>query len=349
MKKILLLLITSLLLASCSKDNSLEPTAPATSKGIFIVNEGLFSQNNASLTYYDFETISVYNNVYSGANGGTPLGDNANSMSVVNEKGFIAVDNSNKIEIINLKNFKSLGQIDLGAGGSPREIWMKDSTTGYVTSLYTNQVVKFNAINKSVIKNISVGDKPEGITGAAGKLFVANSGFGASNSVSVIDIASDAVIKSLTVGYNPRVIVNGNDGKIYVVCTGSYTDTTVLSGVYKIDPASLTVTDSIKLRGFPGEACEVKGNKLFVVNSEGVYSINMNFDSAPSLVIPASVVNNLTMVVYSIAYDKNSETIYCGNPKDFLQNGEVAAFNLSGEEINRFNVGINPGSIVIFK
>lgn len=348
MKKILLLLIISLLFASCSKENSVEPTAPASSKGIFIVNEGLFSQNNASLSYFNLETDIVYNNIYSGANGGTALGDNANSMSVVNNKGYIAVDNSNKIEIIDLKNFKSLGQIDIGIGGSPREIWMKDSTKGYVTSLYTNQIVIFNTINKSVVQRINVGDKPEGITGAAGKLFVANSGFGASNSVSVIDLASDAGIKILTVGYNPRVIVNGSDGKIYVVCTGSYTDTTVFSGVYKIDPVSLTVIDSIKLPGFPGEACEVKGNKLFVVNNDGVYSINMNFTSAPSLVIPASSVNNVTMVVYSIAYDKNSETIYCGNPKDFLQNGEVAAFNLKGEEVKRFNVGINPGSIVIF-
>ncbi|MBZ0199473.1 MAG: hypothetical protein K8H86_06370 [Ignavibacteriaceae bacterium] len=347
MQKILLLFVTSLLISSCSKDNPVNPPPSASSKGIYVVNEGAFSQNNASLTYYNLETGDVDYNAYSNANNGTPLGDNANSMFILNDKGYIAVDNSNKIEIINLDNFKSLGQIDLGAGGSPREIWMVDSTEGYATSLYSNQVIKFNTVTKSITKKIDVGSYPEGIVGSSGKLFVANSGFGVSNSISVIDIATQNIIKTLHVGFNPRVIIAASDGNVYVACSGSFTDTTVFSGVYKINPVTALVVDSIKINKNPGEMCEVSGSRLFVVNSDGVNSVDMSFTSSPNLTITAAAVNNVTMVVYSIAYDKNSQTIYCGNPKDFTQNGEVAAFNINGSELKRFNTGINPGSIVV--
>ncbi len=347
MKKIVLLFISSLIISSCSKDNTVDPPAAASSKGIYVVDEGSFSQNNASLTYYNLETGEVNYNAYSNANGGARLGDNANSLFILNDKGYIAVDNSNKIEIINLDNFKSLGQIDLGTAGSPREIWMVDSTEGYVTSLYSGQVIKFSTTTKSIIKRIDVGSYPEGIVGSHGKLFVANSGFGSSNTISVIDLATENVSKNLHVGYNPRVILSASDGYVYVACTGSYTDTTVFSGVYKIDPVSASVLDSIKINKNPGEMCEVSGNRLFVVNNDGVNFVNMSFNSAPTLAIASATVNNISMIVYSVAYDKNSQTVYCGNPKDFMQSGEVAAFKLDGSEIKRFNTGINPGSIVI--
>ena len=58
-------------------------------------------------------------------------------------------------------------------------------------------------------------------------------------------------------------------------------------------------------------------------------------------------VNGVFGVVYSIAYDATNNVIYCGNPKDFTQNGEVVTFDMSGNETGRFNVGLNPGTIVI--
>lgn len=347
MKKILFFLSAIFAIAGC-KEEIVDPPPDAGTTGVYVVNEGAFAQNNASITYYNPQTNNISHNVYSLANNNNPLGDNANNMFVIGNKGFIAVDNSNKIEIINLNNFVSEGFVDLGANGSPREIWMKDTITGYVTSLNSNEVIKFNASTKTIEKRISIGEKPEGLIEAGGKLFAANSGFGNSNTISIIDLNSDAVLQTLTVGFNPRILLEGPDGNVYAVCSGSYTDTTVYSGIYKIDPSSNTVIDSIRVNKNPGEAVFIGSNKLLVSNSDGVKFLDLSQSNPPdSLFVSGFVVNSLFGVVYSLGYDQSSATVYCGNPKDFTQNGEVAAFDLNGNEKFRFNTGINPGTIVI--
>ncbi len=346
-----LILITALLLIfiiGCSKTN--DPLIPPTvnSSGVYVVNEGLFAQNNATLSYKNLEDGTVTNNAYSSANNGNPLGDNANSMTISGSKGYIAVDNSNKVEIINLDNFKSLGFIDLGSNGSPREIYVKDENTAYVTNLNLDQVAKLNLQTKTVTTRINVGSKPEGIRESNGKLFVANSGFGFDNTVSVIDMASDMVVITLQVGLNPRIVLNGLDNFIYVVCTGSYSDTSIFSGIYKIDPAANTVVDSILVKKNPGEACFIDATTMLVVNSDGAVKVDLTTKSVSATpLILGTTVNSFFGVIHSISFDLFRSVIYCGNPKDFTQNGEVVTFDVNGNETGRFNVGLNPGTVVI--
>ena len=346
-----LILITALLLIfiiGCSKTN--DPLIPPTvnSSGVYVVNEGLFAQNNATLSYKNLEDGTVTNNAYSSANNGNPLGDNANSMTISGSKGYIAVDNSNKVEIINLDNFKSLGFIDLGSNGSPREIYVKDENTAYVTNLNLDQVAKLNLQTKTVTTRINVGSKPEGIRESNGKLFVANSGFGFDNTISVIDMASDMVVITLQVGLNPRIVLNGLDNFIYVVCTGSYSDTTIFSGIYKIDPATNTVVDSILVKKNPGEACFIDATTMLVVNSDGAVKVDLTTKSVSATpLILGTTVNSFFGVIHSISFDLFRSVIYCGNPKDFTQNGEVVTFDVNGNETGRFNVGLNPGTVVI--
>ena len=346
-KLILLTFMVLIFIIGCDKDDPPILIPPSVSSiGVYVVNEGLFGQNNAGLSYKNLEDGTVTNNVYSSANNGNPLGDNANSMTIFGSKGYIAVDNSNKVEIINLNDFKSFGFIDLGMNGSPREIYVKDENTAYVTSLNLDQVAKLDLQTKTVTTRINVGRKPEGIKGANGKLFVANSGFGFDNTVSVIDMASDMVVATLQVGLNPRFVLNGFDNFIYVVCTGSFSDTTIFSGIYKIDPAANVVVDSVQVKKNPGEACFTEINKMLVINNDGVVNVDLATKSVSPL-ISGTAVNSFFGVIYSISYDLLRATIYCGNPKDFTQNGEVVTFDVNGNETGRFNVGLNPGTIVI--
>lgn len=342
--------MTFFFFAGCEDDVIGDPPPPSVSKGIIVVNEGVFGQNNAGITYHNFENGTTTQNIYASANSGSVLGDNANSIFTFNGKGYIAVDNSNKIEIVDLLNFKSLGFINLGAGGSPREIIILDSTTGYVTSLYSNSVIKFNPSTKSVIKNISVGNYPEGIVYSNGKLFVANSGFGNSNTISVIDVASDAVVKTLQVAANPRIMFKDNAGNVYAVCSGLYTDSTGRGGIFKISSSTATVTDSIIVYKNPGEAALVDNNTIIVVNNNGAFKVNLASRIVADTAFVSSIKINPTFgVIYSIAYDELRGKLYFGNPKDFQQNGELVEFDLNGKELNRIPTGINPGTIHILK
>jgi len=236
-KSILTIFVISIFaLSSCNKsvDPIIDPPALPQSSGVIVVSEGLFSQNNSSISYYSIKDNKVTQNVYAAANSNAKLGDTANDMKILGNKGYIAVDQSFKIEIIDVNSFKSLGMIDLSTYGEPREISIVDSTMGFVTVWNSNGdgVVKFNPSKMTVTSLITVGTKPEGIVNNGKYLFVANSGWGADSTVSIIDATQSSVVKTLTVGINPNSVIE-NNGEIYVISTGSYSGS-YTGGIFKL-------------------------------------------------------------------------------------------------------------------
>ena len=347
-KSLLILAVLSLVLFSaCDKSNNNPVTPKEAEKGIIVVNEGLFGQNNSTLTYYNPKDKSVAQQVYSAANNGSKLGDTANDMKILGDKGYIVVNQSNKIEVVSMKDFTSVGTIDFTDYGAPRFICLPNNNVAYV-STYGDNVVKLNPATLEVSKVIAVGFKPEDVLNFSDKIFVANSGWGSGSTVSVISMASDSVVKEIKVGTNPRFLVK--DSKyIYAICSDNFFSPTGQKGIYKIDPSSLAVTDSLKLESSPGKATIAEG-KLLVIVDKGVAEINLStFTLENDSLIGAQRVNPLGLGIYSIAYDTQSRMIYLGNPKDYQQNGEVAIFDFSGNEKGRFETGINPGTIIIYE
>ncbi len=342
----LFLLPVILLLVSCGS-NEPDYTPPENGKnGYLVINEGLYGQNNSSLTFYDIDEDKVYQNVYAAANNGNDLGDTANDFAECRGKGFVVLDKSKKIEIIDLENFQSLGFIDFTDYGSPRNIVIYDSLRAFVTTL-SNLVVEINPSAASVTNSIQVGDLPEDLVLHDEKLFVANSGFGQGNTVSVIDITSNSVIKEISVWKNPRFTA-ADENFVYVISTGEYVPPG-LGAVTKINPQTLTPEDTLFIEENPGKA-EVIENNLFVIYGEGLAKISLDtFSITDSVFISGSEVNSITNVIYSFAYDYDSERFLLGNPKDFTQNGEVVVFDKNRTELFRFQCGLNPGNIAIIK
>ena len=82
----------------------------ATERGLFIVNEGMFQYGNATLSYYDPETKTVENEVFHRANA-FKLGDVAQSMTLHNGVGWIAVNNSHVVFAVDPDTFREVGRI----------------------------------------------------------------------------------------------------------------------------------------------------------------------------------------------------------------------------------------------
>ncbi len=345
MKKIALLFIVSaaLFFSSCTKNEDVNNPVQKVSHGVVVVNEGLFGQNNSTLTYYDVDKKEASQNAYSKANSGKKLGDTANDMKVAGDKGFIVVNQSNKVEVVNVKNFESIGTIDFTDYGAPRSICVVNSDA-YVTT-YGDKVIKFSTATYEVSKSIPVGSKPEGIAFNSAYLFVANSGWGTGETVSVIDAEGDSTVKAIKVGVNPRVVL-ADSKNVYVLCSDDYFNPTGRKGVYKIDVATLSLKDSLIFDNAPSDAA-IGDGKLFVLHFDGVAEIDLStFKVTNDSLVSSARVNPMGMGIYSIAYDESSKLLYLGNPKDYTQNGEVAFFDLNGKEKGRFETGINPGTIL---
>ncbi len=342
-------LLTAVLLftfISCKDEsNPVDPPSGNTQRSVVVINEGLFSQNNSSITNYNLEDKNVDSDVYSAANDNAKLGDTANDIVIVGNKGYISVDQSYKIEVVNINTFKSLGMIDLTNFGEPRHLCLIDSTAGYVTT-YNDIVVHFDPKTLQIIETVNVGSKPEGIVNLGSNLFVANSGWGAGTTVSVIDISSFTVKTEITVKINPQTIVE--DGlNVYVISTGSYGGDGY-GMITEINPSSLTITDTLSIAKNPGKATVASNNQLLVINGNGLVRVQTEpLKITNEILIPGTTVNSLFGVIHSVTYDEKDDLIYLGNPKDFTQNGDVAIYDFSGVEKGRFDTGINPGTIAI--
>ena len=323
---------------------------PFVKRGVIVVNEGLWQQNNSSLTYYDLQEQKAYQNVYSTANNGAALGETANSIFIYENKGYIAVTGSNKIEIINLEDFRSLGKVDLSYGGKnrePRHIVILNPFVGYATCLGTNTVVKFNPSTKQTIKEILVGDKPEGIAYAKGKLFVCNSGYGMGNTVSVIDANKDSVISSIKVRYNPQYVLATADENILVLSSADFRGT-IPGAFFKINSQTLAITDSIEAGVYPIKPIAINSDEILFININGVYKLKLSTKIvSKEPIVSAFRANPIFGAIYSIAFDSKENKLYVGNPKDFVQNGEILIYSLQGDSLGVFNCGINPGTIAI--
>lgn len=136
---LLLALLLVLLAASCDRIPE-EPTIDTESTPVrmVVVNEGLFTTNTAALSVI-YEDGRVDYDVFRGINR-RPLGDVAQSMTVIHGFYFVAVNNSRRIEILDPRTFRSVGSIRYERAGSPRYITPITDSTALVSDLY-NQLV----------------------------------------------------------------------------------------------------------------------------------------------------------------------------------------------------------------
>ena len=98
-----------LLATGCTDENPIEDPTPQSAERLYILNDGGLGANNASLSVLDLKTGSVTADIFSTANG-SPLGDTANDILVLEDRIAIAVNGSNIIQICDLDG-KSIASV----------------------------------------------------------------------------------------------------------------------------------------------------------------------------------------------------------------------------------------------
>jgi YVTN family beta-propeller protein len=347
-KPILITLIVAMWI-SCEKDPTSvkkEGIPDPSLKGIFILNEGSFSAANASLSYFDSDSNKMYNNVFFATNGDI-LGSVGNSVSIFDTIAFIVVNNSDKIEVISVNSFKRRGTIHLPPGSSPRNLAVLNASKGYVSNLYTNSCAIIDLSTYQVDGSIATGSNPEGLVIANSKLYVANSGFGYGNTMTVISTTIDEVVDSIKIGDNPITVKKDEGENVFVLCSGSYNDWNdpnddTPGSVWKINSMNDSVIDSLIIPGHPSRLCLGEGDNGYFINGGAI----TEFDTQNMRIVNDTIVAGN---FYGLNYDPVSQMIYALDPKDyFSQNGEMIIFGKSGMEFGRHEVGLIPGTLAFY-
>ena len=135
------------------------------------------------------------------------------------------------IEIINLLTRSNVGNIQIDSDTTPKQIALIPPSKAYVTGLYSNDIKVVDLNQKSVVKRIPCGPIPDGITILNGKAYVANSAYvkapGTWNvsyddksNVTVIDIETDTVIKTIPMPIDTNGITSDGVSRVIAVSAG---------------------------------------------------------------------------------------------------------------------------------
>lgn len=247
------------------------PVIPTETVGAYILNTGNWGGNDASIQYLDMEKGTVSKDLYAAANNES-LGDLGQDLCLYGSKLYVTVSGSSKIVIMD-KNCKVIKSIPLTNSEnqpiSPRYMTAVDGNV-YFTA-YDGNISRLDTITMSITGKVEVGEHPEALTNANGKLYVNISGYGSGKSVAVVDIESLTKTKDLEVVLNPYTqCITAEDGYVYMVSNGNYAgdpkkpeNEWVYQTMQRIDPKTDEVKDIC-----PATYIANSGDKMYILYAE---------------------------------------------------------------------------------
>ncbi|MEW5700973.1 MAG: hypothetical protein AB1792_01915 [Candidatus Zixiibacteriota bacterium] len=203
-----------------------------------------------TLTLVDRAAGTVVNDV-------KPLGLAPNRIRYGGGRLLLVNSTSDDLWVIDPETLATLRDVNFIDGENPWDVAYVDDTLCAVSLLIADKIAFVNQSTGQILRRRDVGKSPQGLLAVGPQLWVANTGFDFGTylydpgTVSVLNIADGATMATIPVGTNPQALAASPDGTIHVLCTGNYFDRFGI--VYFLDPASMSVVDSLLLGGSPGD------------------------------------------------------------------------------------------------
>jgi len=351
MKKLLFILFTLAICVACKKDPIQPQVQTQFINGIFCLNEGLFQQNNASLSYYDLDSSKIKHQQFSGVNG-RGLGDTANDMIYFEYKGqayyAIAVDISSQIEIITAENLESIAQLGLFENNVPQSPRALKFHNGFLYSINFAGTISVISIDDfTVVKTITVGPNPEYAATVNNELFCVNTGGlnfpDYDKTISVIDLTTQMVSQTFESDINCGEIISDQDQELYLISRGNYSN--VLPKLLRIDPTSYAVMESFDI------------NIVFMTYDEGfiyyydatengIYRFNTSTESIElNQLINCNTIDDF----YGIYICPKTKDIYLVDANGYTSSSTIKCYSQQGVFRYEFITNLNTGKLIFTK
>ncbi|MDP9041391.1 MAG: YncE family protein, partial [Bacteroidota bacterium] len=216
----------------------------------------------------------------------------------------------------------------------------------YISS-YDGTVAVLDTATLSITKYITVGSYPEGLVVANDKLYIANSGAGRTNTVSVIDLAKLIEIKKITVIPYPITMAADDFGNVYVMSAVDYiSDSITYGGMTVID----SKTDLVKSQ----PAVSVGFNIPITMQGDFIYFFTLDnklavYNAKTQTFVTGNFIADGSIITSPMAITVSPLTgeVFIGDGKDNISNGNLYAFDKNGKLEYTLTTGINPGKIVL--
>ena len=348
----LALLVALLAVATAGCDSADDSSAPA---ALFVGNQGNFSDNNGSLTRYDTQTGEtvqdavpnlggLVQNLYGGGRVLYVLLNFSDSFST----------GRGRIDVVDAASLVRTGQLDVR---TPRSLSIRNAAPGvldvFVTNLYDDTVTPVELVRGLTGPPVPVGPAPEGAVDSGRRTYIANSGFGAGRSISVIDTRTTAAIETIDdVCAGPRTLLVDGEGDVWAICTGARDFSTgavtapgevvVLDGATGDEVQRFTYAgETLGSATFGRDGIFAGGDaqEVYVVATGGVLRFEARTNTlATRIAVPGAPIG-------AVEYDVDAERLYLARPNaanPFTADGEVTIHDRAGALVDRFPAGIAP-------
>ncbi len=340
---------------SCSDDDEWNPTGNGSNIEMaqtraFVLNEGSYGNNDASITYFNWRTDEPYSTDLFYAQNGTTIGDTGQDLIEDNDNLYLAVYGSNYIAKLNGVGTE-IARVSLAGHSHLGQVRYLAADDGYLyATTYGGYVAKVNTRTMEIVDSVKVGDNPEQIIVEDGNIYCVNSGWGADNRLSIINERTFTLTEHVNIFYNPESIVETDD---YIAIQGyggsDYTNYPYPVAVF--DARSKTYKEIGK-----GTKIAAEDGKLYVAYSEtdwntyatttSFYSYNFRTGQKDDNVLKNIPEELTSSSVYGISINDENNHIYVMT-SDYVSDGTVYHFDNNGNYVGKFSsYGISPKKIV---
>lgn len=350
--KNLLLILSALCSFSCVPlpDAPEITSAPLTDGGVWVVCEGLWRQNNATLSYIG-PTGLTENDVVEQRNHGLRLGDTGSDILIHGDSVYVCVSTSGTIEVFHRRTGIWKGRIRFDSGREPYRIALLNDSSAVCSMINDDCISEVHLRNLSVrVARVPVGPAPEGLCVLGGRIYVANSGLGdlrkteeGSGTITILEASSMRTVKTL-VGLTNAMscIADKQRNRIWITYRHLISQKDSLGGIVLYDPVADSIVQHIRFSSPKGLVVDPATGFVYVLHGNGIDVYDHASQKRSTLVAHQSGSGN--DIWYSLGFRQSDRTLLVGNARSYVTNGAVIALDLEGNRKFEASVGLNPSA-----
>lgn len=347
----LTLVVLSLLFVACDDTDDGKKDVELT--GIYINNYGSYSGAKTTFTAFDVDSLITEQGAFESQNG---YRLSSNIQHALYYKGKIYATGNNKDILIEM-NADDLSETtsDTVSVVKPRFSVAKGDYL-YISCwanadwniMADSYIAKYNTKTKTVEKMIALPGGPEGLAIANGKLYAA---LNYRDSVSVIDLSSDEVIKHIITPAVTSYFVTDKDDNLYVSLVSTYSDKSTETGLGFINTTTDMLEVHYKLANVSASSASIlayddDNNKIYVTaasyNEAWEMVGNISVFNSETKEFEGELLEESIMGIQGVSLNPETEQIYVLVSTGTSTAGACYIYNEDGTFVKQVETGISP-------